>query len=295
MKIKYYLITLTIFCTCLHAHEDPSDAIDTLTHKISETEDKKGLAELYYKRFIEAKAVDNRILALKDISKSVQLDPDNFNYKLSLYSYSEGPLAESALTDLIEQAEDGSQKCAAHKLKSEKLYSKKEYADADLHCDKAISHDKQNDLSLILFKSHLLWKLDKLDERVDFLTKAMGTNASAVLINTWIDAHIDAGKGALVKKIITKEMNESRFQSSWLIRLALCEAGPGAKVYAQQAVTEIKTRLNLDHPDVTLLMDLARAYSIQGEQQKAVFYAARAKKLAHDKWAMNELEAKIKR
>lgn len=287
MRLRRHLIVLILFSSSILAHEDPSNIIDTLTHQIEEATDDKELAKLYYKRSIEASAIRNSKLARADILKSVNLDPENFEYRLTLSRVVEGPISDETVDELIKKAKNDQQKCAVYRVKAERLYSRKEYASANFYCDKAIAHDNQNDLSLTLFKSHLLWQLDKLLERVDFLTKSLEKNTSAVLINTWIDAHIDAGKGAVVKKIIIKEMNESRFKSSWLIRLSLCEKSSAAKVYAQQAITEIKTRLNLERPDVTLLMDLSRAYAIKGDQQKAEFYAARAKKLAHDEWAMN--------
>jgi len=297
MKLKSYLLALCLSSTCLHAHEDPSDVIDTLTHKIAKTTDTKELAKLYLKRSIELRALggsDHSGGAMRDIEESLRLNPENFDAWLYKGGNTSDPSALDSLGKALKLAKSAQQKSKAEQALSEYYYGAKKIGQADIHCDKAIAHDTENDLSLILFKSHLLWKLDKLDDRVTFLTKALGKNASAVLINTWIDAHIDAGKGSVVRKIITKEMNDSRFKSSWLIRSALCEKGPAAKVYAQQAVTEIKSRLNLDRPDVTLLMDLARAYAILGEHEKAEFYTNRAKQLAHDKWAMNELEEKIK-
>lgn len=280
----------------LFAHEDPRDVIDTLTHRLEHAEE-ADKAELYFKRAVEYKVSGQMQKAEGDLYKYVKLMPDDYAGWFELGSLEKG--AKEKLTYLCKAAalsDTDERKAQSYYAVSECLYSIGKYERSLGFCELAIEFGGEKSLTPLLLKSHLLWRLGELEKRVGFLSDVKLLNKSVVLEREWIDAKIDAGQGGEVKVMIVKEMEESRFKSSWLIRAALCEVAGSdeAKGYAGMAIEEIDERLNLERPDVTLLMDLVRAYSVMGDGEKVEYYMKLAKAERYDPLAMAELEEEVK-
>ncbi len=296
MMLKLAFISFCFSCSFLHAHEDPNDVIHILSHKLGHAKE-SDKPELYFKRAIEYRASGQKKKARVDLLRYTELEPDDHLGWLELGRVDpETKNRLSYLTKSLDLAKSEEAKSMSYYALAECFYGTKNYQTALKKCESAIRLDKQKKLTPMLLKSHILWQLGDLDERVNFLTVAKKNNPSVVLQNAWIDAMIDDGRVAGVKELIDKEIQTSRFKSSWQIRAALCEAkhSDKAKAYAKLAIKEIKERLSIKRPDVTLLMDLARAYAITEEHGKAAHYLKHAKLLQHDSWAMAELEQKIK-
>ncbi len=286
------------------AHEDPADIIDALSHQLEHAkQDQK--AELYFKRANEYRALANEEKAKVDLITGLQISPKNGQAYISLGQLEKGANAAEYFTKGLRYTQDSKkQKSQALQGLSRCAYQLKKYDQALTFCEQSIAFDPAN-ISLILYKSHILWRKGELKKRATYLAEESQKNPSIVIRNSWIDAVIDAGQkggvGDEVIKIIQQEMQASRFKSSWQIRAALCEpkinAKPNevAKAYATAAIAEINQRLNLKRPDVTLLMDLARAYGIIQDQAKAQSYIQIAKKLSHSRWEMIELEEAVVR
>jgi len=267
--------------------------VDALSHQLENAEETKK-ADLYFQRGVEYRVVGEKDKAKADFVSYTELKENDYLGWLEL-----GRLETEKVTKLsyflksLEVAQDNAEQSVSCYELTEYFYEAKDWNQALLYCERAIVLDdeKHKKLTPMLLKAHLFWQLGKLDERVDFLKEAKKSNTSVVLRNSWVDAMIDAGRGAEVQGLIEKEIETSRFKSSWRIRAARCEKDVSeAKLLANLAIEEIKLRLDMKQPDVTLLMDLARAYSINEEQKKAIHYLGLARSREHDLWAMAELK-----
>lgn len=290
------VLTSFIIGSCfLAAHEDPHDVIDTLTHRLEHaTESKK--ADLYFQRAVEYRVSGQKHKAVADFLKYTKLEPKNYLGWLELGKIYESKERLHFLTKAAALSETNDGKAKAYHALAESEYNTGDYIQALSFCELVIQLEEAKNITPLLFKAHLLWRLDKLEGRVNFLSSVKKIHKSVVLDRALIDAQIDAGRLKDVKPVIMKEMADSRFKSSWQIRAALCESAGSekSKDYAQAAIKEILTRLNEKRPDITLLMDLACAYSLIGEYEVAGRYLERAKHYEFSPWAMAELEQRVK-
>lgn len=309
----YYISVLSSLLTSgyLLAHEDPAAVASSLTHQIEHFHlDNKAknlggnkrvnLANLYFKRAIEFKVLGKRQEAHSDLEKYTQLMPSECVGWLELARIEVVPDKRiQHAKQAIKVASTKLDKSQSLIIQAEAHYELSEYQKALMICEQTLNLTDEDGLSVISFKSHLLWRLDELEKRVDFLAEASKENPSVVLQHEWIDAKLDAGQAGDVKQQIHREMSESRFKSSWLIRAARCEkeGSDKAKKFAQTAVDEILDRLHPERPDVTLQMDLVRAYALFNEQvadQQAQKYLKIASAQQHDRWEITELSEMLK-
>jgi tetratricopeptide (TPR) repeat protein len=157
-------------------------------------------------------------------------------------------------------------------LRSDIQYARSQTTAALVECAEACRL-VPGDVEYLLRRSQLQAELGDHEARLKDLQSACQANPSVVLSNERIEAQIDAGQAetALVK--IEKELAESRWRSSWLIRRARAnrELGdlPAARRDLEAAIAEINTRLNPERPDVTLLVDRGLAYAMLGETSAA--------------------------
>jgi tetratricopeptide (TPR) repeat protein len=293
--LKVVLMSWFVGSGLLLAHEDPHDVIDTLTHQLEQAEGDK--ADIYFQRAMEYRVSGQKLKAKADMVMYTAREPRDYLGWLELSKLEDdGVKRFDLLTKSLEVSESDSEREKVYYEMAESHYADRVYAKALSACERSIQLGNGGELTALLFKGHLLWRLGRLEERVEFLGKARERNSSVVLERAWIDAKIGAGQGDEVKAMILQEMQESRFKSSWQIRAARCEVvgSDAAKGYAKLAVEEIDKRLNPERPDVTLLMDLVRAYSIMGDEEKMGYYMKKAKAQRCDPWAMAELEEEIK-
>ncbi len=294
MKFKLVFLTFCLGCKVILAHADPHDVIHALTHQLEHAE-KKDKAELYFKRAAEYRASGKLAKAKSDLLTFTKLKPNDHNGWLEL---SRGEEEDDDrflyLTKSFDLAVTDRERAMSHFGLAKHYYVISDYQNSLRNCESAIKIEHKKQIAPLLLKSHLLWKLGELDKRVEFLTDAKKVNPSIVLENNWIEAMIDADKGVELKGLIEKGIQESRFKSSWQIRAALCapDHSEEAKVLAIRAITEINKRLDMKRPDITLLMDLARAFAIIEEYEKSLAYLKLVKAGPHDLWTMNELESK---
>lgn len=285
-----------VVCGSLSAHEDPDDVIDTLTHKLGHAEgaDRAGL---YFQRASEYRVSGQKEEARSDLLKYTDLAGSDYLGWLELSRMEDNEVKRlEYLARSLEVSDSDAERVKIYYGMAESYYTGGDYIRALRACERSIELLGGRELTALLFKSHLLWRMGRLEERVVFLSKAKGLNGSVVLEREWVDAKIDVGQGAAVMRVVLEEMEKSRFKSSWQIRAALCEApGSGeAERYAGLAIREIYERLHAERPDVMLLMDLARAYWIMGDDVKVVYYMKLAKAQRYDPWAMAELEENVK-
>lgn len=275
------LIVSAVLVTRLCAHKDPAIVADQLTHKIGHFKTgQKGqdigekktaeLARLYMQRAVEFSAMGERKKAHADLEKYTKLNPSDYMGWLKLARH-EAVVAKQSqfLQKALKLASSDTENSYVYFDLAEYSYEIGKYQDALGYCDQSLSLIEGDQITTTLFKGHLLWRLGKLDQRVDYLAEVIQGNSSFVLKRAWIDAKLDTGQAADVKPAILEEIESSRIKSSWLIRAARCEekGSEQAKKYAQSAIDEILPRLNPKRPDETLQMDLARAYSLLDDEE----------------------------
>ena len=114
-------------------------------------------------------------------------------------------------------------------------------------------------------------QLGELSRRHKQLAIGFEKSASELLQYSWIDAKLDAGKSKDVKKMIVKYRAESRFLSTWNIGLAqtLPLEVAERKQVLEDAIIEMNQRLNMDRPDVTLVMDRCLTYHLQVDLKRS--------------------------
>jgi regulator of sirC expression with transglutaminase-like and TPR domain len=117
--------------------------------------------------------------------------------------------------------------------------------------------------------AHLLRK----KERIAGLDEGIKSTGSGVLENERIDALIDDHQFEAALAKIEKELDESRWKSTWLIRRAKVRLGTEKKAEAKMdleaAIAEIQTRINLNSPDPSLLADRGTARELLGNREGA--------------------------
>jgi tetratricopeptide (TPR) repeat protein len=160
---------------------------------------------------------------------------------------------------------------------------------------KGISLSQEMTIDLYLLRAEAQRRLGKNDDRVRDLAGAMEKLKSFVLRIAWIEALIDAGRSAEVLPEIQKEIDASRYKSSWLIRRARVRLHDGKKDDAiadlQAALTEIEPRIRPEHPDLSLVCDRALIHALQGKRDEAAKELADAKTRGADSWMTRVLES----
>jgi len=152
---------------------------------------------------------------------------------------------------------------------------------------------------LYLLRDEAQRRLGKHDDRVRDLAAAVEKLKSFVLRIAWIEAMIDAGRGAEVLPEIQKQIDSSRLKASWLIRRARArlhdqKTDPAAKELAakdlEAALAEVEGRIRPERPDLSLVCDRALILALQGKREEAAKELADAKSRGADQWMTRILE-----
>ena len=279
MLCKVLLCMATI--TSSVAHEDPENVVSSLTHNIDHMLlEKKGndvdphkkskLANLYFLRAKEFVILGDRKKAHADLIKYTQLQPSEYTGWSELSRVEiDGNKSTKYLKRALKLASSNNEKSYVYYALTENAYETNQFQQALAYCNRSLTLAEGEKITKTLYKNHLLWRLGKIEERVEFLSKSLKTNASEILRLALIDSQLDAGQYEIVKQTIHREIRESRFKSSWLIRAARCEkhGSKQSKQYAQSAIDEILQRLHPARPDITLQMDLVQAYAILNDKK----------------------------
>ena len=270
--MRGFLLSAILVAGQLNAHDSPHNAIDKLSHQI---ESSPTNAELYYARAIEYKSLGKTSNAAADFRKVLRIDPSNLNSIIALaqlLTVQSKPdeslqLLDSSFKETI--SDEG--KARLLKTKSDIYFTTKQYK---------CSYDSITEALTLVAKPSDDWylqqaitnlQLGELNRRHQQLAIGFKKSASELLHYSWIDAKLDAGEGEDVKKMILKYRAESRFLSTWNIRLAqtLPQEAAERKQVLAEAIIEMNQRLNMNRPDVTLLMDRCLAYHLQGDLKRS--------------------------
>lgn len=284
----------------LPAHDDPHDVIHDLTHQIEKGEN---LQELYMKRAMEHRSVGHLKATQSDLIKVTQLNSDHFYAWLALGKLqADKGSALLYLENAKEVTANEEQKALVNIAYADHYYLNSS-EDNDLlalkYAGEALGNrgETYQDTELVLLKAHLLHCVGRLDERAKFLAEVMQKNVSVVIRNKQIDARIAKGDTEGLIPLIRSEIENSRFTSSWKIRLAQCElarnpaGSDAASQLLNEAILEINKRYNPANPDSTLLMDRALANYLLGDLGGARDDLKLAQTMTHDHYLLREIES----
>ena len=267
-----FLLSAIFLTDGLHAHESPHDTIHKLSHRIESTPTN---AALYYARAIEYKSLGKASHAVADFRKVLRIDPSNLNSTLALarlLAVQSKPDESLKLLDgRLKGAVSNESKARLLKAKSDIYFTAQQYQRSYDGVTEALTLVAKPSDDWYLQQAITNLQLGELIRRHQQLAIAFKKSASELLHYSWIDAKLDAGEGKEVKPTILKYRTESRFVSTWNIRLAQTlplESAERKQVLAE-AVVEMNQRLNIDRPDVTLLMDRCLAYHLQGDLKRS--------------------------
>ncbi len=257
----------------LSAHHSVEDTIRELSQKITQ----KPTAELYFKRAIEYRALRKSPECKRDLRAALRLSPTHYSSKIALTrllmtlgKYEE---ARTCARELQAEAKDSSRIIEVRFLRAGLAHALNADQEALKMCEEIQKEFPKHDESIDLFQAYLLVRNERAGEAAQLLRRAYERSEGVVLRNSWIDASLAAGDFGKVWPIIQKELADSRFKAAWLIRRARVAQMQGEadrmRKDLQTALIELKTRINPDRPDLTLVSDRGLALAMLGHKEQA--------------------------
>lgn len=257
----------------LSAHDGPEHDIEELTDRMK----KEGEShDLLLQRAIEYKVLSKNAEAAKDLERALTFEPNSTiaQRELSRTYFMLGKTNEALDTASrgIKNASEGVERASLRIVRAEVLRAQKEYQKALDDADKAI-HEHPGNVEWYLLRSQLQVALKQKKERVKGLEDGMRDTGSGVVEGEWVDALIENGQHAMALKKIEEELQESRLQSTWLIRRAKVRLASGkkdeAKADLEAALEELNARINGSAPDPELRADRGMVHELLGNREDA--------------------------
>ncbi len=260
-----------------------------------------GLPELYFQRAWNYR--ENRQLgeARADWAKTLELNPGFLpaSRELARLDAAEGQV--DAAMDRLRQAmaaappEQAFHRPGCFSVLAELLLSQNKNAAALAEAKAGLAAAEALQLDLVLLRSEAQRRLGRWEERVNDLHATTTQLRSFVVKTKWIEAMIDAGRGAEVLPLIEEEIGNTRYQASWLIRRARLRqrsgdaAGAGADLHT--ALEEIESRLRPDLPDLSLVCDRGVIRALLGDRANGSKDLHLAQQQGADFWMIQPLAA----
>ena len=288
-------IVLALLTAPTFAHHDVNAAIKALDQKIAQG----ATAELHYQRAIEHRALRNSKATEADLRAALALQPNHRGSLTALIQHLQNtPEAMSLAQEYLGNSQDPKHQLEARFLIAQVASWSDDHKTALLTCDEIQKLHPDHTTEVDLLHARLLIQSGDPAKAAAILKSASQKHQSIVLRNAWIDASLSAGQTSDTLPIIEKELSESRFRASWLIRRARAnlslKAPDKARPDLHAALTELNTRIQPDRPDLTLIADRGLALSLLGSNDLALRDLATLKKSTLSKSAYAILEAELK-
>ncbi len=264
-------------------HEGPDHVIEALTERIQA---QGPTAKLLISRAYEHQSLGNWNAVLADFGAALDLDSRS---RAALSGYTEAslqlgalPQAESMARRGLELDEDALGQSPFYALLARVFAEQQRWSDAREAWRGALRSPRP-EIDWFLGEAECLDHLDRHRERVEALLLATERNPSVVLHRAWIHALVDAGDFETASQEIENGLSKSRWKSSWLLLRARIYAQ--RQLYTQQwadaadALTEIRSRLSVEHPDPHLVAEAAQALAFLGKNDEALAYIKNARDL----------------
>lgn len=298
MNILFRALLLTALAAPT-AHGDPGHeaGIEEMNKLIAAN---PGLPALYFQRAMNYLEVPQLAEARADLEKALSLDAAYIPAAREMARLDELDGRRAEAIAQLEKLIAGAPADAAFHIPAccevlADFYLKEERNEQALAVlEKAIGLSEEINLDIYLLRGEAQRRLGKLDERVRDLAAAQQKVKSFVLRIAWIEALIDAGRTADALPEINKEIESSRYKSSWLIRRARALLHDGKKAEAaadlDAALAEIELRMRPENPELSLLCDRALIHALQGKTEDASRELADAKARGAFQWTTRLVE-----
>lgn len=274
--------------TLLWCHEGPEHEIEEITKRLKAEGE---TADLYLDRAIEYQLLNKNAEAVKDLERAIELEPTNAPAHRELGQvYFRLDKSAEALTVLGKGLTLDSTPTVHATLRvarAEILLAKNENEKALEDVEDAIAKHSTS-LEWYLLRSRLHARLDRVDARVRGLEEGIERTGSGLLELELADALIEAKQYERVLVKIEKSLQRVRWRSSWLIRRArvylASERQTEAIADLEEAIEELRRRINSAAPAPALLADRGRAHDLLGKRDlaRSDYEAARSKGLSED-------------
>jgi tetratricopeptide (TPR) repeat protein len=276
MNCRHQLLLLVVLAALAKADPGHEVRIEDLNKQILLN---PAEPELYFQRGVNYREIPRSAEARADFEKALALQKDFIPAARELARLDEAEGRRAEAIKRLEQTIAGAPASAAFHIPAccevlADFYLKSERnGDALAAAQKGISLGKDVSLELCLMRSEAQRRLEKHGDRVRDLAEAQQKLRSFVLRIAWIEALIDAGRTAEALPEINKEIEDSRYKSSWLIRRARAllhdEKKAEAAADLDAALAEIELRIRPENPDLSLLCDRALIHALQGKTGEA--------------------------
>lgn len=290
--MRHILVLLTL-PLCGFAHDSPEHKISDLSFQIARVGKNP---DLLMERAYEHRALGHLADAAADFESAYELDPKQT-----------AALKELALTQLAQNKADAALLTINRMMnatpaadflivRAEILSAQENYRAALDDCEAAFRETTDNP-EWYLLRAQLQRRLGLFQDCLRDLRDGHSKTGSAVLQEECIDAMVDAGEHKAALEQINKELRESRWRGSWLIRrarvrLALGQTG-SARRDLHTAIKEINSRLMPATPELTLVLDRGLANALLGDTARAKADLALARTLSADACALWRLEKSL--
>lgn len=272
------------------AHDSPEHTIDNLSFKMARSGKSPALL---MERGIEHRTLGHLEDAAADFEAAYQLDPKlaEARKELSLVQLAQGKtdLALRTINDALTNATSQDFLMARAEIQT----ALQNYRAALQDCDAAFQQATAN-LEWYLLRAQLQHRLGLFGDCLAGLRDGYAKTGSVVLEEELVDAMIDAGEHKTALKKIERQLADSRWRSSWLLRRARVRLALGQTKAAQRdlraALAELNDRVIPGLPDVTLIIDRGTAHALLGDRALAREDLERVRALAADPFSLWRLE-----
>lgn len=280
------------------AHDSPEHVIEILTARMEAVGRRP---DLLWRRATEYRAINLLDEAALDLKAALKLDANYLQALSDLCRVQQMQgkrrQAMSTINRALRKVRSDAERAPLWMLRGELLRDNGEFEKALADCDRALRHSSGRELEWYLTRSELQCKLGKFNEAVAGLKHGFELTGSAVLDVECVDALIEACRFEEALEKIGPALEDSRWQSSWLIRRARVELGQGKIAAAHAdllaAVRELNLRLNSTRPDYGLLAARGLAYALLGDLLLAQRDLEQARKQGADVWTLRRLEVAL--
>lgn len=282
----------------LVAHDSPEHVVEILTARMETVGER---ADLLWRRATEYRALRDHAAAAKDLKRAIRLRKDYLPAYVDLsrvqLALGQRRRAMGTIDRALRLVDEESGRAPLRMVKAEVLVESSRFDEALRECDLALAGSSGSELDWFLTRSQIQCRLGRFNEAAAGLRKGFELTGSAVLEVECIDAMIDAGQFAEALVKVEVALEESRLQSSWLLRRARIHLGLGeiAKGHRDliQAIAEMNRRLNPNHPESGLLSERGLAYALLGDVDLAKRDLIAARKSGADAAMLRRLEVTL--
>lgn len=299
MKVLRIATAFLLLAVAATAHDSPNVVIDKLSHRI---EDRGPSPRLLTSRAFEYRVIGEFDAAIADFQAALEIDKD---YAPALHGLAAAYFrnhdyakAESVVRQGLAQSAAPTDRAPYYAVLAQCQSAQQDWS-AALESWRAALESKRPEVDWFIGEAQCLQRLGRLEERSEALANAKSRNSSAVLERLWLGALVDTGQFEEAGAVIQREMENTRWKSSWLLLKARLERNRGndkdARAAASQALQEIRTRQNHDNPDPYLVAEAAQAHALLGNHATARDLRDQAHNLGVPDLWLTETDSYLKR